>query len=86
MTLYADDPDIYRTYPIGDSDGQPIDFPAKVQVVDTDIVIDCSWEGDPGPARSLRVPLTDLPQGQMLFLRLLVPGDVDLDLGYVILE
>jgi len=83
MTLYADDPDVHVVYALTDSAGD-LDFTPVVQVKGHDDIT-ASWVGDPGPARSLRVPLAGLPSG-IHTLRLVVPGDNDVHLGAVILS
>lgn len=84
MTLYADDPDVYVDYSITDSIGGDNDWdPVTVEADDVDLT--GTWQGDPGPTRTLRVPLAGLPTGSH-DLRLIVPGGNDLSLGRIVLR
>lgn len=87
MKLYADDPDVHQTYPItakqGDLSFEPV---VHVTNVPEQSPITAEWLGTPGLARDLKVPLAGLPAGSMLFLRLLVPDENDIELGYVVLS
>ena len=85
MTHHADDPDAHVVYPVTARTGD-LSFTPVVSVEGTDIEISAEWLGVPGAVRELKVPLFGLPANYMLFLRLVVPGENDLDLGYVILE
>lgn len=82
MPLYADDPDVNVVFPITDGEGGDLAWSPVVTVGGTSIT--AAWQGDPGPTRDLRVPLSSLPAG-MHRLRLLVPGDNDVSLGNVVL-
>lgn len=85
--MYADDPDVSRTFTVLARTGDLSWASPIVQVEDTDLPdIQAEWLGSPGSERSLKVPLFGLPAGYMLFLRLVVPDDVDIELGYAILE
>lgn len=85
MKLYADDPDVHQTYPITAKQGD-LSFAPTVQVTNMPgTEITAAWLGAPGLARDLKVPLAGLPAGAMLFLRLLVPDENDIELGYVVL-
>lgn len=87
MKLYVDDPDVHRVYPITDEDGDDIDFAPVVEIKGLEgEPVAAAWIGDPGPTRDLKVTLAGLPGGMMLFLRLVIDGDNDLDLGHVVLE
>ena len=82
MPLYADDPDVNVVFPVTDSQGGDLSWSAVVMAGDVELT--GTWQGDPGPTRNLRVPLSSLPVG-MHRLRLIVPGDNDVSLGNVVL-
>lgn len=84
--LYADDPDVHRTYPITARQGD-LNFDPVVKVTNmVDTTVTGEWVSAIGSPRDLKVPLAGLPANAMLFLRLLIPGDTDIELGYVVLE
>ena len=82
MPLYADDPDVNVEFPITDRKAGDLTWSPVVKA--GEVSITAAWQGDPGPTRTLRVPLTSLPKG-MHRLRLVVPGDNDVSLGNVVL-
>jgi hypothetical protein len=87
MTLYANDPDVHEVYPITDRLGVNLTFTPIIQIRGAGGPPDITgaWLGEPAPSRDLKVPLTGLRPGATYTLRLVVPGDRDIDLGTVTL-
>lgn len=86
MPLFADDPDVNQVYPISATRGT-LDF-APVVRIDGLPDITAEWEDpdDTTSPRNLRVPLYGLPSNRSMTLRLLVPGDNDVELGRIVLR
>lgn len=87
MTLFADDPDVHHVYPITDEEGADVDFSVVVMATQGDehIELDVSWVGDPAATRNLRVSFAGLAPNVVTALRLVVPGDNDVELEDVVL-
>lgn len=82
LTRNADDPDAYVDRVITDTAGQPLTFVASVAAGAGAYEITATWQGDPAPVRTLRIPVASLAVGSHR-LHLQVPGGNDIDLGYV---
>lgn len=80
--VYADDPDAYVDRIVTDTAGEPLTFVANVAAGAGAYDITASWQGDPAPVRTLRIPVASLAVGSHR-LHLQVPGGNDIDLGYV---
>lgn len=82
---YADDADAHVDYPITDATGANVDWasPSATATQGTTVVtVACTWVGNPAATRTLRVPVGALGVGWHT-LRLIVPGDNDVELGRV---
>lgn len=87
--VYADDPDAHVVYPITDANGGALNFTAVVIVGrgTSAVEVTASWVGTTTTeggtsSRDLSIPLTGRTPGGYR-LRLKVPGDNDLDVGFV---
>lgn len=85
MTLYADDPDVSRTFIVKAKTGD-LSWANPVVKVNGFNDIAASWLGSPGSTRSLKVPLYGLPANVRLWLRLDVPDDNDIELGSIAMD
>ena len=81
-TVYSDDTDAYVDRQVTDNSGGTLDWTPLVAVDAGPYDVAASWQGDPGPTRTLRVPLVGLAVGtHRLYLN--VPGGTNLSLGSV---
>ena len=62
-TVYADDTDAYVERQVTDNNGGTLDWPPMVAVDASAYDLAATWQGDPGPSRTLRVPIVGLAVG-----------------------
>ena len=80
--VFADDEDAHVDRVVSDAQGNDLTFTPLVAVDGGAYEVAATWQGDPGPSRTLRVPVGSLlPGSHRLYLQ--VPGGNDLSLGSV---